>query len=221
MLPVGDVIPPRRAPAVTAAVLGVSLVVFLLQQWLGAAGSRHLQQTFGVVPARPAATAVLTSLALHASWMQLGLNAVMLWVFGATLEDRLGRVRFVALLAGSGAAAALLHVSLQRGDIAPLVGTTGVVAGVLGGYFTLFPRSRVLVFGFAPVRVRFDALEVPGVYLLAFWFVAHAAAGAFGVAWLVSGGLNVWAHVAMLAGGALATLLLGGRSSRTRYWTDE
>jgi membrane associated rhomboid family serine protease len=140
MLPIRDVIPSRTTPWVVIALLAAY------------------------------ATASAAALIDHPGWLAVLANVVALAVFGETLEDRLGHGRFLAfgLLGASAAVAGWMWLDLA----APyaIAAATGGVASVLGGYLSLFPRSRVLVF------VVFDVVELPALIVVAFWAVLHAVA---------------------------------------------
>ena len=131
---------------------------------------------------------VLTAMFMHGSWLHLLGNMLFLWVFGNNVEDRLGRVRYLLFYLGCGYAATYGFALVQPTSQAPLVGASGAIAGVLGAYFVLFPRARVLslltFFFFLPIRL-------PAWLVLGSWFVlqylslrANAAGSGSGVAYL-------------------------------------
>ena len=105
---------------------------------------------------------------LHGGWLHLLGNLLFLYVFGNNVEDRLGRVRFLAFYLGCGYAATYGFSAAFGGSDQPLVGASGAIAGVLGAYLVLFPRARVwsllTFFFFLPVRL-------PAWLVLASWFV--------------------------------------------------
>ncbi len=131
---------------------------------------------------------VLTAMFLHGSWLHLLGNMLFLFVFGNNVEDRLGRLRYLLLYLGIGVAATYGYALVQPSSHTPLVGASGAIAGVLGGYFVLFPRARVLslltFFFFLPIRL-------PAWLVLGSWFVlqylslrANQAGSGDGVAYL-------------------------------------
>ena len=131
---------------------------------------------------------VLTAMFLHGGWLHLAGNMLFLFVFGNNVEDRLGRVRYLLLYLGIGYAATYGFALVQPSSTAPLVGASGAIAGVLGGYFVLFPRAKVLslltFFFFLP-------LKLPAWLVLGSWFVlqwlslrANAGGSGSGVAYL-------------------------------------
>jgi len=147
----------------------------------------------------PPTGTLVTYAFLHASNGHLIGNMVVLFVFGGTVEDRFGHVRFAALYLG----AAILG-ALAEGVVAPpgsgrvLIGASGAVAGVLGAYIVLFPKARITILLpiFIPLGVR--AWFIIGAWLL--YDIAMLAFGEGNVAW--------FAHVAGFAVGAAAALAL-------------
>ncbi|MDX2118662.1 MAG: rhomboid family intramembrane serine protease [Planctomycetota bacterium] len=96
------------------------------------------------------------------SWHLIG-NMLALWVFGASVEDRLGRIGYLALYLTGLVAAGLAHIFTDR---APAIGASGAVAAVSGAFFVLFPRTRVRVF---MVFFMIGIVEIP-----AMWFIGAA-----------------------------------------------
>ena len=111
---------------------------------------------------------VLTAMFLHGGWLHLLGNMLFLFVFGNNVEDRLGRLRYLAFYLGCGYAATYVYSVFFAGSSSPLVGASGAIAGVLGAYLVLFPRARVwsllTFFFFLPVRL-------PAWLVLGSWFV--------------------------------------------------
>ena len=87
---------------------------------------------------------MLTSMFLHGGWLHFLGNMLYLWIFGDNVEDRLGHVRFLVFYLLCGVAAALGARLIDPSSKIPMIGASGAIAGVLGAYFVLFPRSRVL-----------------------------------------------------------------------------
>jgi membrane associated rhomboid family serine protease len=111
---------------------------------------------------------VLTAMFLHGGWLHLLGNMLFLYVFGNNVEDRLGRLKYLAFYIGCGYAATYGHSLFTPNSSTPLVGASGAIAGVLGAYLVLFPRARVwsllTFFFFLPVRL-------PAWLVLGGWFV--------------------------------------------------
>jgi len=140
-----------------------------------------------------------------------------LWIFGDNIEDYLGHLRYLLFYLASGVAAALTHVLLNAGSNIPTVGASGAIAGVMGAYFVLYPRARVLTL--VPLIVFFTFWWIPAWAMLGYWFVVQFLMGAAtSIAESQStGGVAVWAHVGGFITGVVLIKLLPERSQRRRY----
>ena len=149
---------------------------------------------------------VLTAMFLHAGWLHLLGNMLYLYVFGNNVEDRLGRLRFLAFYLLCGYVATYGFALFQPGSTAPLVGASGAIAGVLGAYLVLYPRAKVwslLTFlFFLPVRL-------PAWVVLGSWFVLQYAYFR-GAGLADGGGVAYGAHVIGFVVGAVLVLRLRG-----------
>lgn len=228
MIPLGDDVRARRFPFVTLTLVGLCVLAFLLELGMGPALAAFLGES-SVVPALFAgqdrrldaldallsllspdrARRVLISLFLHGGWLHLLGNMLYLWVFGDDVEERLGRLRFLAFYLLCGWLAALTQVAAEPASRLPVIGASGAIAGVLGAYLALFPRARVtllLPLGLlAQVRaVLFLPLWL-ALQLLSAWVGGPAAGG--GVAW--------WAHVGGFAAGLVLAFVLRPRRRRS------
>src|SRR5207245_340589 len=84
----------------------------------------------------------------------------------------------------------------------PTVGASGAIAGVMGAYFILFPRARIVVL--VPVLFLPLFFEVPAVVYLAFWTLTQVLAGMFALAGPTDVGGVAWgAHVGGFTSGIL------------------
>jgi membrane associated rhomboid family serine protease len=144
---------------------------------------------------------LVTSMFLHGSWMHLLGNMWFLWLFGNNVEDSMGRLRFVAFYLLSGLAAALGQVVTNPSSAIPMVGASGAISGVMGGYLILYPHVRV--FTFIPIGFFFTSVALPAWVMLGYWFFIQFVSGlaAFGGE---VGGVAFWAHV----GGFVAGVVL-------------
>ena len=134
-----------------------------------------------VISGAPAWLTPITYQFLHGSWWHLIGNLLFLWVFGDNVEDAMGHLRFLVFYLLSGALAAVIPAFLSSPTIAPLIGASGAVSGVLGAYLILHPKARVLV----PIFVI--PIFLPAWVLLLSWFGLQFVAlanGDIGVAWL-------------------------------------
>ena len=217
-IPLRDENPTSRWPVVTVLLLAVNVAVFVLQ----AAVPRGLELAavrFGAVPydivhfralaetaAFPPLLTLLTSMFLHGGLFHLLGNMLYLWIFGNNIEDRLGPFRFALFYLVCGVAAALTHILAQPGSRVPMIGASGAIAGVLGAYWLLFPRARVMTFVFLVFYI--DVIPVPAGIVLGLWFVAQLLNVGMG------GGVAWFAHIGGFLAGLLFVRLALGRGFR-------
>jgi membrane associated rhomboid family serine protease len=162
-----------------------------------------------------------TSMFMHGSILHLGGNMLFLWIFGNNVEDSMGPVKYILFYLLGGIAALVGQTLVATGDNAavPLVGASGAIAGVLGGYLLLFPRARVLT---AIILIFFFTLiEIPAMFVLGFWFVQQIAFGYFDLTNPTGGGGGVayFAHIGGFVFGLIAIKLFANRKKEDeRAW---
>jgi membrane associated rhomboid family serine protease len=166
----------------------------------------------GPAPPQPATgVTVITSMFLHGSFLHILGNMVFLAIFGPTVEEAMGRVRFPAFYVAGGLVALAAQVLADPSSTAPALGASGAIAGVLGGYILLYPRARVITLLFIVFFVTI--IEVPAIVLLGFWFLEQVYFGAAGLASPVAGaeGVAYFAHVGGFVFGLLTIRLIARR----------
>jgi membrane associated rhomboid family serine protease len=150
-----------------------------------------------------------TSMFMHGSIIHLAGNMLFLFIFGNNVEDSMGKPKFIIfyLLGGLAALAGQTLVASGGGNAVPLVGASGAIAAVLGGYIVLYPRARVLTLVF--IILFFTIIEIPAMVLLAVWFLEQVLFGLFGLTDPTSGGGGVayFAHIGGFAFGLIAIKL--------------
>ena len=153
---------------------------------------------------------LITSMFLHGSWMHLLGNMWFLWLFGNNVEDSMGRLRFVVFYLICGLAAAVGQVLASPNSAIPMVGASGAISGVMGGYLVLYPRVRV--FTLVILGFFFTSVALPAWVMLGYWFLIQFVSGlvAFGGD---KGGVAFWAHV----GGFIAGVVLIKLFTRSDY----
>lgn len=231
MIPLRDDQPSFSTPFINYFLIGLNIVVFLWELSVGL-NSRVLQALtfeFGLVPRHalavltghshdPLATAILpvfTSMFLHAGFLHVAGNMLFLWIFGDNVEDYLGHFPYLIFYLLSGLAAAVAHVLLNSNSRLPIIGASGAIAGVMGAYFILYPRARVLTWFFVFV------LWVPAWLVLGYWFLLNFLSGTAMAAQASasSGGIAFWAHVGGFVAGMLMVKIFPQRPGRYRYGT--
>ncbi len=217
MFPVSDVIPSRRKPLVTIAFIALNTLVFLYELQLDRSQLYELAHSFGLVPVDFQWPRALTGAFIHDGWIHFGGNMLYLWLFGDNVEDAMGRVPFACFYLASAMAAAAAHAALNPSSAAPLIGSSGAVAAIMGAYFVLYPRSQVLT---AVVLLFYlDLIEVPAIIFLGVWLGMQLLAGLASMgAGAAEGGLAIGSHVAGFLFGLAAGLTLRGWG-KTRAWS--
>jgi len=210
MIPIGDDNSSRRlTPVVTYVLIALNALVFFLEL---SSGNAFIER-WDFVPSRFLANPVgdfptlFTSMFMHASWVHLLGNMLYLWIFGDNVEDRLGHATFTVfyLLCGLGATFAQLAISM--GSNIPNLGASGAIAGVLGAYLLMFPRSRVSVL-MGRAIVPMPTLVVLGLWILLQIF---SSVGTFtSSSQTEGGGVAYMAHIGGFVTGMLLTFVLGG-----------
>jgi membrane associated rhomboid family serine protease len=192
LIPLRDHNPRIRFPVVTLALVVANVLIHLWQLTLPPGLGERLVLVAGAIPREittlrdfgpqaplPPPLTILTSMFLHGSLMHLLGNMWFLWVFGDNVEDRLGRVRFLAYYLVTGTIGALAQVFMMPTSTVPMIGASGAVAGVLGGYILKFPHSRI-----ASLLLWF-VVDVPAWVFLGLWFLGQFLIGRdSGIAWM-------------------------------------
>jgi membrane associated rhomboid family serine protease len=232
MLPIKDDQPRYSTPYVNYFLIGLNIFIYLLQflQWLADPRASELfARQFGEVPAHLTAflagshsytlpqviIPLFTSMFLHAGWEHVLGNMWFLYIFGDNVEDYLGHFKYLGFYLLSGLLAMATQVAIYPTSTIPTVGASGAIAGVLGAYFLLYPRARVLTWFFVFV------LYLPAWIVLGEWFVLQFLAGAqmLSMAHVGKeiGGVAVWAHVGGFIAGMVMIKIFPERARRSPY----
>lgn len=225
MIPIRDDQPRVTTPIVTYFLIAVNALVYLFEASLSDRGRTLMMYQFGVVPqfveralhgALPIEAAIVplfTSMFLHGSLWHITGNMWGLWIFGDNVEDYLGHTKYLLMYLASGIAAAILHVIFNQGSQIPTVGASGAIAGVMGAYFVLYPKARVLTWVFV-------FFWLPAWIVLGYWFVVQFLTGAatsIGNSGNSVGGVAVWAHVGGFIAGLTLVKLFPARAPRYSF----
>ena len=231
MFPYHDENETQRTPCVTIAIIILNVLAWLVLEGAGSAVEvARAVCNLGLIPGEltgslppgtrfPVAEGlvcltdpgrqvlnVLTSMFLHGGWLHLLGNMWFLWIFGNNIEDSMGHVRFVFFYLACGVVAALAQVAVNPASAIPMVGASGAISGVMGGYLVLYPRVRVYAMvpiGFIPVSIA-----LPAWTMLLYWVGLQTVSGLFGLLSEERGGVAFWAHVGGFVAGVVLVKLL-------------
>lgn len=233
MFPIGDDNSDRTiTPFVNYIFIGINILVFLLLQQLGS--NDEFSYAYSLVPKEvttgvditgvqiirdslgntgeirhfatplPVYFNFLSSMFMHGDIMHIFGNMMFLFIFGDNLENLLGHLRYAAFYIVCGFAAAFAQIFMDSGSIIPMLGASGAISGVLGGYILLFPQRqiRAIIFSFLTTVPAFVALGIWIAYQLITGYLTPAG----------TGGVAYAAHIGgFVAGLALVKVFALGR----------
>ena len=202
---------PTNFPAVTAAIIVVNVLVFLLEL----IGGDPFVLRWSAVPADIVAghhwINVLTAMFMHGSWSHIIGNMVFLWAFGPTVEDTMGPRRYAAFYLLGGLAAALAQIAAAPASTVPNLGASGAIAAVMGAFLVTYPRDQIrsLLLIFVFVRVTY----IPAALLIGVWALTQFINMGALAQQPAGGGVAYAAHVGGFIFGAVTARLF-----EPQYW---
>jgi len=202
MIPIRNTIRSKNYPVVNTTIIVLNIVLFFIELAQGEGLNRFIF-TYGLVPARYTIPSISTYFTfgqqlfsfisfifIHGGFIHLLGNMWSLYIFGDNVEDKLGPVRYLLFYLLCGFASGISHLVINWHSQIPTIGASGAIAGVMGAYMILYPKSRILTL--IPFFFFFPIVEIPAVFFLAIWFIfqflsAASTTGQSGIAW--------WAHI--------------------------
>ncbi len=203
MIPIRDTVPSKNYPIVNTTLIGLNVIIFFIQLAHGPAQDNFIY-IYGLVPARYSVSHVasyfplghqifsfISFMFLHGGFLHLLGNMWSLYIFGDNVEDRLGPVRYLFFYLLCGLLSGLVHLLFNLSSNVPTIGASGAIAGVMGAYIILYPKSKILTL--IPIFFIPWFIEIPAFFFLGVWFLIQFinAAGSVGA----GGGIAWWAHV--------------------------
>ena len=203
MIPIRDINPRTNTPIINTSLIGINIVFFLVEMAQGP-GLNQFIYTYGLVPARYSVPQIgehfsfsqqvvsfISFMFLHGGFWHLLGNMWSLYIFGDNVEDYLGPFRYLAFYLACGIGSGIAHLVINFHSNVPTIGASGAIAGVMGAYLVLHPRSKILTL--IPILIIPWFVEIPAYFFLGLWFLfqflsaAGSTAGDAGIAW--------WAHI--------------------------
>ncbi len=228
MFPLRDENPTSTFPIIT-----ITIIVACATSWIFVQGSGDMQSltgslcSFGLIPgkvlsqlshetripmsntfdcvvqAQGGLYTMITHMFMHGSWFHLIGNLWFLWIFGDNVEEALGPFSFLIFYLLCGIAAAAAQIITNPASTIPMVGASGAIGGVMGGYARLYPHAKVYTLIFLGFFIT--TASIPAIFMLGYWFVIQLL-GAIPALSATGGGVAFWAHI----GGFLCGILLVG-----------
>ena len=219
MIPLRDKARAGRLPLVTVLLIIANIYIFLREIFLGPE-LKGVIYTYALIPAaylHPGTwttsqalnngISLISALFLHGGWLHLLGNMWYLWIFGDNVEDKLGHFKFLLFYILCGIIGNLAHIVTHINSNTPTLGASGCIAGLLGAYFLLFPRAKIVTL--LPIFIFWTVAEVPAFFFLGIWFLIQFLNGFFTLPGSKESAGNVawWAHIGGFTGGFLFAFL--------------
>ena len=199
MFPLYDTIRSRKFPLVNLLLIAANILAFLYELQMSPGALQEFIFKWGLIPAHllhaPSNLwqTIFTAMFLHGGWFHILSNLWVLYIFGDNVEARMGGMRYLIFYLLSGVAAGLLQTYILPTSQIPMIGASGAIAGVLGAYLVLFPRSRIA--SLVPILFIFTIIEIPASLFLLFWFASQLYSGWFAIQGGGASGIAWWAHI--------------------------
>jgi membrane associated rhomboid family serine protease len=229
LIPLKDLTPRRSFPIVTLLLILANITVFIYQIMLPPPAAQALVNTYAVVPAKiqlalaghhytltQALVPLFTCMFLHGGWLHIIGNMWFLWIFGANVEDHMGRFAYLIFYLLCGVGSSIAQTAFSWGSHIPALGASGAISGVLGAYIIFFPTSQI--YTLVTLFIIWFRARIPAIVFIGLWFVLQAlsAFGSLGTAGRAEGaGVAWWAHVGGFLLGLLFAKMIPWRTPRS------
>ena len=221
MIPLRDDIRSEKRPYVTWGLMAACVCVFIYQtlsEYQDPKAGELIVNAYGMIPRDIVSGrhlwTLLTSMFLHGGFFHVIGNMLYLWIFGDNIEDAFGHGWFLLVYLFTGVVGSLLQVMLMPGSTIPTIGASGAISGVMGAYFVLFPRARVLTL--IPIFFFIRLIYLPAPLLLGFWILLQILYGCSSVPG-TGGGVAYFAHIGGFVSGLILGLVVRNRVRRPWY----
>ena len=210
VIPLGDATRrPTRFPAVTAVLIALNVVVFIVEL---ASGQSFITR-WSVIPAQIIAghhwSTILTAMFMHGGWLHIGGNMLFLWAFGPEVEDAMSPARYLLFYLLGGVVASVAQILMAPGSTVPNLGASGAIAAVMGAFLVTYPHDRIR--SILVIFIFISITYIPAVLLIGVWFLLQFFnLGA--VTEQANGGVAYAAHVGGFIFGCVTARLFEQRS---------
>lgn len=212
-------VPSRKLPFLTISLIVINIFIFLFIYF--SPDFEKIVFEYGTIPSRilkgETFSTLITSMFLHGGFLHLIGNMWFLWLFGDNIEHNLGKIKFAIFFFLCGILAGLFHVFLASGqDInIPVIGASGAISGLLGGYLILYPKNKIRAFFsffFRPLFFfRPIIFSVPAFFYIGIWFLFQFLSVG------EPSSIAYFAHIGGFIAGMIIVLLLRKKINRKNY----
>ncbi len=181
--PFADENPTNKKPIISWLIIFACSLVFLNQIFDPTYITEQNFLSFGMIPAIlfghselsgplkiiPPFLSIFTSMFLHGGWMHIIGNMTYLYIFGDNIEERLGKFKFIIFYLVTGIVAAFSQAIIDPTSTIPMIGASGAIAGVLGGYLVLYPKANIKVLFWFIIFVK--VIRIRAFIVLGGWII--------------------------------------------------
>ena len=222
--PFADENPTIKKPIISWLIILTCSSIFLNQIFDSTYTTEQNFLSFGMIPAIlfghselsghlkiiPPFLSIFTSMFLHGGWMHIIGNMTYLYIFGDNIEERLGKLKFIIFYLITGIVAAFSQAIIDPTSTIPMIGASGAIAGVLGGYLVLFPRAKIKVFFWFIIFVKI--IKIRAYIVLGGWIIIQFIS--FNGSDLNSGGVAYAAHIGGFISGVLLINIMKNKTTQ-------
>ena len=205
--------PSRKLPYITIFLILLNVFIFIFTYL--SPNFEEMVFEYGAVPKRilegEGVLTLISSMFLHGGFLHLISNMWFLWLFGDNVEQNLGKIKFLIFYLLCGILAGLFHIFLVSVEesMLPVIGASGAISGVLGGYLILYPKNKIRAFFmlyFRPI-----IFSVPAYFYIGIWFLYQFLSVG------VPSPVAYFAHIGGFIAGMVLVLLLRKKIGRKNY----
>ena len=147
---------------------------------------------------------IFTSMFLHSGWMHIIGNMTYLYIFGDNIEERLGKLKFIIFYLVTGTVAACSQAIMDPTSTTPMIGASGAIAGVLGGYLVLYPKANIKVLFWFIIFIK--VIRIRAYIVLGGWIIIQFIS--FNGTDVSSAGVAYAAHIGGFISGILLIIIM-------------
>lgn len=211
--------PPVTFPWVTVFLIVANIIIYALTTAKFLVITDEVLANYALIYDRFSVERLFTHMFLHANLLHLIGNMLFLWIFGGSVEGRIGWYLFLPFYLICGLSAGVTH-SLISGAVQPsmpMVGASGAIMGLLGAYLWLSPFTHILVYYY--VNMRYQGITTWPAWGLVLFYAASDLFEGWAFSGTGAGGTANFAHLGGMATGFLV-LMISGMSRESEEFAE-